>query len=251
MNERLNIRRMQVPEKSNKEELPFDADKELTEPFWNGVITELRWLQDHNQWPRALAIASSLTQLGRRDEFDIPPEQWEGIDKYIDKRGQLDADQNAQFLARVKIVDPTHELALTDDNWRWMISKFDALKQSGHWELVVPFAKNLKILQPHLEVLSVDDLQHIHAVLELQQTRGWAYFTTLVDALCALDPDNQPDITETDWRNMRHLLEQYIGDREWLNAVIQAAEMQSLARSQARRNKIEIKNTPVPETSEI
>src|SRR3989338_11108440 len=42
MNERLNIRRMQKPEKREEEGVSFDLDKEITESDWNEMLKHLK-----------------------------------------------------------------------------------------------------------------------------------------------------------------------------------------------------------------
>jgi len=63
MNERMNVRRMQVPDKDSREKLAFDARREVTPDDWRGMQRELKEMRNSGDWPGFASLSAHMKIL--------------------------------------------------------------------------------------------------------------------------------------------------------------------------------------------
>jgi hypothetical protein len=158
MTERLNIRRMQVPESTE----PFiDIDKEITTDDWGHFEAMLDWhrgyAKEHSEW-------------------------WK---------------QFADFAANMHRLDPGHG-ALSRTDWAGMKSEFSRAKISpdlSPWHECVHLAVNMHELDPTQEIaITIEDIPQIEQEIAKDIAAGFvnAQPVTLVPPLCILFPGRKP-----------------------------------------------------------
>jgi hypothetical protein len=165
MTERLNVRRMQVPERSESRIIPFDPEKEVTEEDW-GIIEGFRsGYLERGEWREFLNVASSIKIL---DPDKCPPLSDKTLQAiYESELAPYEQDLRKEYfenLYRLKLIDPSQ----TGPN----------LSQTEK-----------EVLHSYVEA----DRESTHS-----DRQSWDYFVHIAAKACVLDPGYIPDIPRDD-----------------------------------------------------
>ena len=135
MNERLNIRRMQVPESQDEEKL-FDP-KDLTASDW-GLIKQAE-IEVKAQNTSTIAIVAALEKQLPNSKYvaEILADDWKWIDAYLDAaKGDEQWWNFLRIAAGVHVAAPEHTPSITPQEWdmietRWRDYRFSNKAANG------------------------------------------------------------------------------------------------------------------------
>jgi hypothetical protein len=224
MTERLNIRRMQVPEE--KATLNFDVRKEVLDSDWQEMRKELEeeWAVRGRRFIGTV-LASQMQVIAGNREFLVSESQWEKMEKDLVRSKKRESANDAfQCAAEMKIINPQYDPHLTPDDWTKAHAEAEALLTSTDTTppdpivLYAKFISFMKILDRSVS-LPEEKWQILYAKLnELLETklghkREMAFF--LASRMKLIDPGRAVSMPKEEWNFERGMLQKYRSEKKY------------------------------------
>src|SRR3989338_1904232 len=109
MNERLNVRRMRVPEKNERNRFNFDMEWDITDGDWDKIQHVLLGARQSEAWEPFIETAANVKILKNEQAPAITPEEWQDIvatkETFFSRRNQ-DWQGKLRYAVAMKILKP-------------------------------------------------------------------------------------------------------------------------------------------------
>jgi len=210
MNERLNIRRMQMPEKSEKEDTPFDPANDILPRQLNALREILPEVDTFGY--ATYAVALKVFTAEGDEPFVLDETRWKSMETLLSKcRGdstgrKFGFDRFMHLATLMKILAPERQFIERSD--------YDLLKRgesASEWRGSMEYALAMKVLfpdkyQPPPPRMYEDAIQ---GMMELQQhaPTWWVAHAQGACAIRMLYPDNGIAISERHWKDIHAMLD--------------------------------------------
>jgi hypothetical protein len=117
MNERMNIRRMQVPEQKKEQVRPFDPLKEITQGEWQKMRDELAIMREERDSQEYAQLGANMKILNPEEGFTIGRSTWAWEPLWNDLAHSKEEEMWEGFVqtaALMKIIDPSFSFPLSE-----------------------------------------------------------------------------------------------------------------------------------------
>jgi len=224
MNERLNIRRMQLPEKGMEQNKYFDERRDITPELWKLIdayvpLLEVRMTTEPDRFiDEYTKFLVNLSILGH-SHTEVPDTYWKKLALHLlHLRTDKSQDDLFWFAARAHLLDPihAHELTLLDaKEWKEIKILLDESRVGGEGFVIAKKAVDMTILGKPPE-LSEEDWKSMHESYETALARSkWdTSDLSALERLIAfaanmklLDQEKAPVLSDEEWTIMKKELE--------------------------------------------
>jgi hypothetical protein len=268
MNERLNIRRMQVPE-SRKDTETFDVKKDFTPTDWRAMEEAAVKLSPPSMGMAGLTLLSHVRILDPKRPFPLSENQWEDIVWDVEK--DRDAGRTYFFAMKaacVRLIEPDHPFGVRPEELEKLIkSGMNSTNEIS--ALGLAFA--MKLLVSDADVSFVEKWrEEIPKQAQAYYERGdWPRFMKIAAFARILHLDTDiPKLTVDQWKMVRYeFFDKRIAMREHEGSSPQFAELASNMKIMAagsvditkeglvlgapKRSRLEDADAPIPSTLEL
>jgi len=230
MNERMNIRRMQIPEKP---ELEWGSDPRrlITEEEWNAIAEDFR-TRGSTSWGRVLTEAATMKLLDEKRMRKFSDSNWAAVEESL----QSSRDNEGWFgffrdLADINLIDEEFQTeAWIDNNWEHGLSQVGKYCKIQDWRTAALLAEALKILRPRERVVTAEQLTEIEEDFEdARAKKDWPRAALLAAAIKLVEPSRTPTFTDKEWQGLYASLEEGRKSRDWLQVANRVRDMYILA----------------------
>jgi hypothetical protein len=257
MNERMNIRRMQVPE-SEERTFRFDPDRELTTTDWDNIRELVIRNHDTGAWDEFAKNYEALCVMGHQNDYEIFEPDWEGIENRRYSLERLGNTAGAIRLASLmKGIDPARVRPFTESQWKMALETAEQLRAGareswGNYSYI-SLVHDLNQINPGRAVID----SYVWAVIEkryaeIREVRDRLLLTSLSATVLDMDPSKVPEISTSEWEEIRRDLAKVIKKEVWSRAITLARDMTVIVRHEAKRAKKRSgEASPVPQSVEL
>jgi hypothetical protein len=219
MNERLNIRRLQVPEMVD-ENRPFDSEKEITAEKWAQIEAGLQEARAGTEWKiqSKLHRYAANMRILRSGDLSLDSKDWSQIEDTLDnqRKGYVDGVKKSgesflDTLFCVKVLDPSRNFSESDlDKLRENIQEC----RKGYFGSLIDGVAHLHVIVPEEDVLNSEDWEIMQRTLNdvrekmlrapwsSVHPRTWS-FVSLVSDMRLIRPELNR-LTSDDWKLIRY-----------------------------------------------
>jgi hypothetical protein len=208
MTERMNIRRMQVPERSSEEPgAPFDAEKDISTEVWRDIFNQCE--EGKRQSPlRAADCLSKISLLNPNKPLSISQSDWAAIHEEFAREVQhASTIELLKLNAPLRILDPSPVTALTPHETQLATARSEELLQKhSFFNDDYLFIQNLALSNRDLiseavaQKMSADCRSHFQLCRDLGLPETLAFYMSIVKLL---DADARDSMIDKDWQGAR------------------------------------------------
>jgi len=143
-------------------------------------------------------------------ERDITEQDWRGMRSILESWKHNDWQSFSAQAMEMKIIDPTQNLNLDQDDWQGMTGCLASLRDDQRFDSLAVLVMGMKILGPEKDIgIQQDDWGAIRELLERNRGSNWWYFSFLAIRMKFVNPTKDLNINEEAWQGMDRQLEMY------------------------------------------
>jgi hypothetical protein len=239
MNERLNIRRMQMPEQ-DKESATFDVDKDITEQDWNHMVQKLTQARRRDGERSFPYLFAEMKIIRPTDTRHLQPRDVEWLETQAKQNIGKNWERYLQCAYALKLLNPNKRLNLPRNKIPDFLY-FLTDENMGDENLeIVHNTFRAKIAHPELEYIYLDDLlpdakKELAAAFKDAGEDEVRSAARSAAEIRALYPEAYPTVSEARWKDLRAALALYKSSDMYRHELTElAAAMTILAAEDAR-----------------
>ena len=239
MNERMNIRRMQVPDREEAKDIPFDPKKEVTTEDWGIIEGFQSGYMERRDWKNFLNFTPWIKVL---DPQRCPPISEETFDAICQSELEpYEQDMPKEYfenLYRLKVLDPARAGTLSDTEKEVLQRYVEADREATHkdrqsWDYFVHIAAKARVLDPSYvpDIPKSDWIGIAKRLDELRRADTWNGWMALAASARVILPNFSTDlaISPEQWDEMKQWYHDNKTSAGRKRMLYQAAQMKMLA----------------------
>jgi hypothetical protein len=170
MTERLNIRRMHMPEKQKRENLQFDQDRELDPDDVQNMREKLQEQLELGQFNKYIVIAVDLRILNPLEKLTLSDDQWSGVKNVCERNPLL------RSLWNIVQTEDSKRIGAWDrkDFEIYSGGELEKLRQSEDWFQFAELAAIQRLAHGTQVPISDSEWEQMHEVLTADLLELWS-----------------------------------------------------------------------------
>jgi len=219
MNERLNIRRMQVPEKSEAEEMPFDPMRDITAADWNDIVKSYDSAEGTLHDSIMLRSCAQFLNPSLSIVFrDLDDEEWRIVGHdlitFRERKNWTSFFESRMFIRQI---DLARAPTITHEEHQKARHELLRLCNIEHWSSAATLAQALKLnsYSPEKERLVSPHMDGMRTTAENLKGGAPGDFAHIAATIKILDPAREIPLSQADWHKLKQSLDNLRQNKDW------------------------------------